>query len=225
MNSLKYIETEIISSSDFEGISRSGSSADSKLQKHIERKGVLQSLLVRTTDNGYKVIDGNRRLKAAKKTETEKVPCIIIKDCSDERAKALAVALNRLQEESDPTVLTDVLRKLKDEDLDDGEIKRIFHSSVHDQIADLLERIEFEEKLEIATEEPSGEGAVANPGDHLKTGPFYKRLQFEKEERKAEFSNRLEEQKDEGQNSGEAILEVLQDIDLAKSRDSGGDSQ
>ncbi len=48
-----------------------------KLSESIRHNGVIQPLTVRKQDNGYLLIAGERRLRAAKKAGLKKVPCIV----------------------------------------------------------------------------------------------------------------------------------------------------
>ncbi len=67
----------------------------------IKEKGVLQPLLVRRKGSGYELIAGERRLRAAKVLQMEKVP-VLIKDVSDQEALVLALIENIQREELNP---------------------------------------------------------------------------------------------------------------------------
>ncbi len=54
----------------------------SELIKSIKEKGIIQPLLVRKTHDGYELIAGERRLRAAKRLQMEKIPAIV-KEVSD----------------------------------------------------------------------------------------------------------------------------------------------
>src|SRR5438105_2259573 len=53
-----------------------------ELKASIKEKGVLQPLLVRKNPNGYELVAGERRLRAAKALGMEQVP-VIIKNVTD----------------------------------------------------------------------------------------------------------------------------------------------
>lgn len=74
---------------------------ESKLEEliaSIKEKGVLQPILVRKHEDGYEVVAGERRLKAAKALGLEKVP-VIIKNVTDREALVLALVENIQREE------------------------------------------------------------------------------------------------------------------------------
>lgn len=63
------------------------------LVNSVREKGVLQPLLVRESLNGYELIAGERRLRAAEKTGLKEVPCRILK-LSDEESLEIALLEN-----------------------------------------------------------------------------------------------------------------------------------
>ncbi len=68
------------------------------LKASIKEKGVLQPILVRKHENGYEMIAGERRLRAAKAVGLEQVP-VIIKNVTDREALVLALVENIQREE------------------------------------------------------------------------------------------------------------------------------
>ena len=68
-----------------------------ELSKSIKEYGVLQPITVRDTENGYELVAGERRLRAAKLAELETIP-VIINNMSDEHSAVLAL-LENLQRE------------------------------------------------------------------------------------------------------------------------------
>ncbi len=69
-----------------------------ELISSIKEKGVLQPIIVRQKDQGYEVIAGERRLRAAKALGLEEVP-IIIKNVDDQEALVLALVENIQRQE------------------------------------------------------------------------------------------------------------------------------
>lgn len=67
------------------------------LSSSIKQNGILQPLTVRRCDNGYELVSGERRLRAARLAGFKQVPCIII-DIS-ERSSALLALLENIQRE------------------------------------------------------------------------------------------------------------------------------
>jgi ParB family chromosome partitioning protein len=68
------------------------------LKASIKEKGVLQPILVRKRENGYEVIAGERRLRAARSLGLTQVP-VIIKNVTDREALVLALVENIQREE------------------------------------------------------------------------------------------------------------------------------
>jgi len=68
------------------------------LKASIKEKGVLQPILVRKSENGYEIVAGERRLRAAKAVGLEQVP-VIIKNVTDREAFVLALVENIQREE------------------------------------------------------------------------------------------------------------------------------
>jgi ParB family chromosome partitioning protein len=68
------------------------------LKASIKEKGVLQPILVRKHNDGYEVIAGERRLRAAKAIGLAEVP-VIIKNVTDREALILALVENIQREE------------------------------------------------------------------------------------------------------------------------------
>ncbi|MFA6378203.1 MAG: ParB/RepB/Spo0J family partition protein [Candidatus Omnitrophota bacterium] len=73
----------------------------SDLISSIKEKGVLQPLLLRRKGDGYELIAGERRLRAAQFLKIEKVPAII-KSATDEESLILALIENIQREELNP---------------------------------------------------------------------------------------------------------------------------
>lgn len=69
-----------------------------ELKQSIKAKGVLQPILVRQVGEGYEVIAGERRLRAARSLGFEEVPAIV-KNVSSEEAFVLALVENIQREE------------------------------------------------------------------------------------------------------------------------------
>ena len=68
-----------------------------ELSKSIKEYGVLQPITVRQKENGYELVAGERRLRAAKLAELKTIPAII-NNMSDQYSAVLAL-LENLQRE------------------------------------------------------------------------------------------------------------------------------
>ena len=85
-----------------------------ELMASIKENGFLQPILVRKTPDGYEVIAGERRLKAARKLGLDKVP-VIIREATDKEALVLAIVENVQREELNPVEKAESYRRLIDE--------------------------------------------------------------------------------------------------------------
>jgi ParB family chromosome partitioning protein len=68
------------------------------LKASIKEKGILQPILVRSYEDGYEVVAGERRLRAAKAIGLEEVP-VIVKNVTDREAFVLALVENIQRED------------------------------------------------------------------------------------------------------------------------------
>ncbi len=87
----------------------------SELADSIEKYGVLQPLLVRPIgDNGYQLIAGERRWRAARLAGLTEVP-VVIREMTDEEAAALALIENLQREDLNAVEEAFGFRKLMDD--------------------------------------------------------------------------------------------------------------
>jgi ParB family transcriptional regulator, chromosome partitioning protein len=83
------------------------------LARSIRERGVLQPLLVRTVEDHYELIAGERRLRAAQNAELKDVP-VIVMEVSDREALELALIENLQREGLNPIEEADGYRVLSD---------------------------------------------------------------------------------------------------------------
>lgn len=69
-----------------------------KLADSISEHGIIQPLIVRRTKDGYELIAGERRLRAAKELGLRTVPCII-SQISDEKSAEASIIENLIRED------------------------------------------------------------------------------------------------------------------------------
>ena len=80
----------------------------------IKDKGILQPILVRVSGNGYEVVAGERRLKAARALKLQEVP-VIVKNVTDREAFVLALVENIQREELNPIEEAEGFKRLIEE--------------------------------------------------------------------------------------------------------------
>lgn len=85
-----------------------------ELVESIKEKGVLQPILVRPKGDGYEIIAGERRWRAALEAGLEKVP-VIVKEVSDKEALELALVENLQRQDLNPMEEAEAYRVLIEE--------------------------------------------------------------------------------------------------------------
>lgn len=98
---VRYVQTESVVENKNQPRIKFDSEDLSDLISSIKEKGILQPILVREKNNGYEVIAGERRLRAAKSLSLNEVP-VIIKAVSDEEALVLGLIENIQRSELNP---------------------------------------------------------------------------------------------------------------------------
>jgi len=102
---------------------RFSDSSIGELADSIREKGILQPLLVRRTRDGFELIAGERRWRAAQRLGLDQIP-VIVHDASDSESLEMALIENIQREDLNPLEEARAYRRLTDE----------FHHT-HDDIA------------------------------------------------------------------------------------------
>lgn len=87
------------------------SEAIEELAASIRSQGIIQPLIVRAITNGYEIIAGERRWRAAQVAGLSEVP-VVIRDISDEAAIAMALIENIQREDLNPIEEANALHRL-----------------------------------------------------------------------------------------------------------------
>jgi ParB family transcriptional regulator, chromosome partitioning protein len=85
-----------------------------ELAESIRQKGVLQPLVVKKVDEGYELIIGERRLRAAQKIGLDKVP-VVVREASSTESLEIALIENIQREELTPIEEALAYRQLMEE--------------------------------------------------------------------------------------------------------------
>lgn len=72
-----------------------------ELAESIKEHGVIQPLIVSSTDNGYMIVAGERRWRASRKAGLKTVPCIV-RDLTEEENMLVTIIENLQREDLDP---------------------------------------------------------------------------------------------------------------------------
>lgn len=84
------------------------------LAQSIRAQGIVQPLVVRDTGDGYEIVAGERRWRAARMAELETVP-VVVREVEDATAMAVALIENIQREDLNPLEESAALRRLIDE--------------------------------------------------------------------------------------------------------------
>lgn len=85
-----------------------------ELAESIRKYGIIQPLVVVKNDDGYELIAGERRLRAAKKIGLEKVP-VVVREAGEQEKLEVALVENIQRENLNPIELATAYKKLIDE--------------------------------------------------------------------------------------------------------------
>ena len=72
-----------------------------ELAASIKEHGIIQPIVVRERENGYEIVAGERRWRAARKAELTQVPCLV-RELSDEQNMLFAIIENMQREDLNP---------------------------------------------------------------------------------------------------------------------------
>ena len=82
-----------------------------ELARSIETHGIIQPIMVRPAREGYEIVAGERRWRAARKTSLKKVPCII-RELSEEQNMLIAIIENMQREDLNPMEEAEALNQM-----------------------------------------------------------------------------------------------------------------
>ena len=85
-----------------------------ELKGSIKKHGIIQPIVVRKMANGYEIVVGERRLKAAKEIGLKKIPAII-KTFNNEKSLEIALVENIQREDLNPVEQANAFKRLIDE--------------------------------------------------------------------------------------------------------------
>lgn len=112
---LREIEIAQVSPNPFQPRSEFDQETLLELAQSIEEKGVLQPILVTPKDNGFELVAGERRLRAAEMAGYRTIPAIILEGLSKEAIIELALIENLQREDLDPIDEARGYKRLMDE--------------------------------------------------------------------------------------------------------------
>ena len=85
-----------------------------KLRAEIAQKGLCEPIIVRSSGNGYIIVDGEHRWQVCKELGFKEIPCIV-QDYSDTESKIKSLQLNYLRGSAVPIKLASLIHDLNRE--------------------------------------------------------------------------------------------------------------
>lgn len=96
---VRRIPVDLITAGRFQARKTFAAEALAELAESIRESGVVQPVVVRTTDTGYELLAGERRWRATQRAGLHEIPAIVRDDLSDDEAMVVGLIEN-LQRES-----------------------------------------------------------------------------------------------------------------------------
>lgn len=110
---IQEVDIDSLSTNDLQPRTRVDEEKIEELAESIRRHGILQPLIVRRKGEGFEIIAGERRWRAAKKAGLRAVP-VIVEEADEEKKLELALVENLQREDLNPMELARGIRKLMD---------------------------------------------------------------------------------------------------------------
>ncbi len=117
-----------------------------ELAQSIRAQGVIQPIMVRPISNGYEIIAGERRWRAAQQAGLNEIP-VIVREVADEVAVALGLIENIQRENLNPLEEASALKRLVDDfQMTHGEAAQAVGRS-RSMVSNLLRLLELSEEV------------------------------------------------------------------------------
>lgn len=108
------LSTDAITYSPYQPRTALDEAALQELAQSIKKSGVIQPIVVRRVRNGFELIAGERRLRAARLAGFEKIP-VVIREISDIDAAEFALVENIQREDLNPIDIARAMKRLREE--------------------------------------------------------------------------------------------------------------
>lgn len=146
------ISVDIIRANDYQPRTEFATSDLAELAQSIRDYGILQPLVVSRVGNEYRLIAGERRLRAAKQVGLRVVP-VVVRDADEHQRLALALIENIQRVNLNPLELAVAYKKLKDEfNLTQEEISKRVGKS-RSAVANFLRILNLPDRIQQALRE------------------------------------------------------------------------
>lgn len=114
-NTISHIDIDRIDHNPYQPRAEFDPAALDDLRRSIEEKGIIQPITVRRVENGYQLITGERRIRAARDAGLTQIPAYIIRVHSDEEMLELALIENLQREHLNPIEIAISYKRLIEE--------------------------------------------------------------------------------------------------------------
>ena len=108
------IDTDLLRPNRFQPRTHIDDDRIEELSRSIRANGIIQPIVVRTVEQGYEIIAGERRWRAAQRAGLLKVP-VVVRDIPEDRLLAVALIENIQREDLNPIEEAVAYRRLVDE--------------------------------------------------------------------------------------------------------------
>jgi ParB family chromosome partitioning protein len=108
------IDTDLLRPNKFQPRTHIDDDRIEDLSRSIRSNGIIQPIVVRKVDNGYEIIAGERRWRAAQRAGLLKVP-VVVRDIPEDRLLAVALIENIQREDLNPIEEALAYRRLSDD--------------------------------------------------------------------------------------------------------------
>src|SRR5262245_22861701 len=108
------IDTDLLRPNKFQPRAQMDEERIEDLARSIRSNGIIQPIVVRRTGDGYEIIAGERRWRAAQRAGLLKVP-VVVRDVPEDRLLAVALIENIQRQDLNPIEEAVAYRRLADE--------------------------------------------------------------------------------------------------------------
>src|SRR3954471_2608333 len=108
------VDTDLLRPNKFQPRTQMDDARIEELSRSIRSNGIIQPIVVRKVEQGYEIIAGERRWRAAQRLGLMKVP-VVVRDIPEDRLLAAALIENIQREDLNPIEEAHAYRRLADE--------------------------------------------------------------------------------------------------------------
>ena len=108
------VDTDLLQPNPFQPRTAMDETKIEELSRSIRANGIIQPIVVRRAGDGYQIVAGERRWRAAQRAGLLKVP-VVVRDIPDDRLLAAALIENIQREDLNPVEEAHAYRRLADE--------------------------------------------------------------------------------------------------------------